>query len=66
MNQIKKKEYPDVIWFRCAIQGAQINEAACDLAREVKFIFKKHMDDFLEKDIDFFIVEVTQRNKVSG
>ena len=67
------------------IQGAQINEAACDLAREVaneggalvagcvsktpcymtshsetevKAIFKKQMDDFLKKDIDFFIVEV--------
>lgn len=67
------------------IQGAQINEAACDLAREVanegealvagcvsktpcyvdthnetevKAIFKKQMDDFLKKEIDFFIVEV--------
>lgn len=67
------------------IQGAQINEAACDLAREVasegdalvagcvsktpcyvksrsvtevKAIFKKQMEDFLKKDIDFFIVEV--------
>ncbi|TDH12686.1 hypothetical protein EPR50_G00049800 [Perca flavescens] len=66
------------------ITGAQINEAACDLAREVanegdalvagcvsktpcyvkshsetevKAIFKKQMDDFLKKDIDFFIVE---------
>ncbi|XP_062238094.1 betaine--homocysteine S-methyltransferase 1-like [Platichthys flesus] len=66
------------------ISGAQINEAACDLAREVanegnalvagcvsktpcyqnsrnepkvKAIFKKQMDDFLKKDIDFFIVE---------
>lgn len=66
-------------------QGAQINEAACDLAREVanegdalvaacvsktpcyvkshsetevKAIFKKQMDDFLKKDIDFFIAEV--------
>ncbi|XP_037632897.1 betaine--homocysteine S-methyltransferase 1-like isoform X2 [Sebastes umbrosus] len=66
------------------ITGAQINEAACDLAREVanegdalvaggvsqtpcyvethsetevKAIFKKQMDDFLKKDIDFFIAE---------
>lgn len=66
-------------------QGSQINEAACDLARqvaneggalvaggvsqtpsyrtnndegEIKAIFKKQMDDFLKKDIDFFIVEV--------
>ncbi|XP_042369435.1 betaine--homocysteine S-methyltransferase 1-like, partial [Plectropomus leopardus] len=66
------------------ITGAQINEAACDLAREVanegdalvaggvsqtpcyvqshsetevKTIFKKQMDDFLKKDIDFFIAE---------
>lgn len=66
-------------------QGAQINEAACNLAREVanegnalvagcvsktpcyvkthsetevKAIFKKQMEDFLKKDIDFFIVEV--------
>lgn len=89
MNQIKK--CPDVV-FRCAIQGAQINEAACDLAREVadqgsalvagcmsktpcyaknhnetevKAIFKKQMDDFLKKDIDFFIVEVSLCNKVS-
>lgn len=67
------------------IQGAQINDAACDMAREVanegdalvagcvsqtpcylqthsevevKAIFKKQMDDFLKKDIDFFIAEV--------
>lgn len=67
------------------LQGQQINEAACDLAREVanegdalvaggvsqtpcyvkshsetevKAIFKKQMDDFLKKDIDFLIVEV--------
>lgn len=76
----------------CVIQGALINEAACDLAREVasegdalvagcvsktpcyvnshsetevKAIFKKQMEDFLKKDIDFFIVEVwasPQRN----
>lgn len=67
------------------IQGAQINNAACNMAREVasegdalvaggvsqtpcylqthsevevKSIFKKQMDDFLKKDIDFFIAEV--------
>ncbi|XP_068167312.1 betaine--homocysteine S-methyltransferase 1-like [Antennarius striatus] len=66
------------------ITGSQINDAACDLAREVanegnalvaggvsqtpcylethnetkvKAIFKKQMDDFLKKDIDFFIAE---------
>uniref|UniRef100_A0A672HVT2 Betaine--homocysteine S-methyltransferase 1-like n=1 Tax=Salarias fasciatus TaxID=181472 RepID=A0A672HVT2_SALFA len=66
------------------ITGAQINSAACDLAREVadeggalvaggvsqtplyankgsesdvKAIFKKQLDDFLKKDIDFFMVE---------
>ncbi|KAI3372912.1 hypothetical protein L3Q82_023357 [Scortum barcoo] len=66
------------------ITGAQINDAACDLAREVaneggalvagcvsktpcyveshsetevKAIFKKQMDNFLKKEIDFFIVE---------
>uniref|UniRef100_UPI0037E8817A betaine--homocysteine S-methyltransferase 1-like n=1 Tax=Semicossyphus pulcher TaxID=241346 RepID=UPI0037E8817A len=66
------------------ITGAQINDAACNLAREVadeggalvaggvsqtpcygkshsetavKAIFKKQMDDFLKKDIDFFMVE---------
>ncbi|XP_076007089.1 betaine--homocysteine S-methyltransferase 1-like [Genypterus blacodes] len=66
------------------ITGAQINSAACDLAREVayeggalvaggvsqtpsylkthnetevKAIFKKQMDDFLKKDVDFLIVE---------
>ncbi|XP_047448836.1 betaine--homocysteine S-methyltransferase 1-like [Mugil cephalus] len=66
------------------ITGAQINEAACDLAREVaneggalvagcvsmtpcymethsetdvKAIFQKQMNDFLKKDIDFFIAE---------
>lgn len=69
----------------CLIQGAQINSAACDLAREVanegdalvaggvsqtpsyietrneaevKAIFKKQMDDFLKKDVDFLLVEV--------
>ncbi|KAJ0041729.1 hypothetical protein NL108_007989 [Boleophthalmus pectinirostris] len=66
------------------ITGAQINEAACDLAREVadeggalvagcvsqtpcyletrnkaevKTLFKKQMEAFLKKDIDFFIAE---------
>jgi len=66
------------------ITGTQINEAACDLAREVaneggalvaggvsqtpcynnthsetevKTIFKKQMDAFLKKDIDFLMVE---------
>ncbi|KAJ8405623.1 hypothetical protein AAFF_G00316030 [Aldrovandia affinis] len=66
------------------ITGRQINEAACDLAREVanegdalvagcisqtpcyfnttnesevKAIFKKQLDVFLEKDVDFLIVE---------
>ncbi|KAM6965336.1 betaine--homocysteine S-methyltransferase 1-like [Aplochiton taeniatus] len=66
------------------VTGKQINEAACDLAREVanegdalvagglsqtpsyvdshselkvKAIFRKQMEDFLMKDIDFFIVE---------
>lgn len=90
MNHIRK--FPDVV-FLCAIQGAQINEAACDLAREVanqgnalvagcmsktpcyvnsrnetevKAIFKKQMDDFLKKDIDFFIAEVSLRYKVHG
>lgn len=67
------------------IQGAQINEAACNMAREVadegdalvaggvsqtpcymetrsetqvKAIFKKQLDDFLKKDIDFYMAEV--------
>ncbi|KAM4615857.1 betaine--homocysteine S-methyltransferase 1-like [Polymixia lowei] len=69
------------------ITGTQINEAACDLAREVaneggalvaggvsqtpcyqgshnesevKAIFKKQLDAFLKKDIDFFMVEFFQ------
>uniref|UniRef100_A0A3Q3FJX8 Hcy-binding domain-containing protein n=1 Tax=Labrus bergylta TaxID=56723 RepID=A0A3Q3FJX8_9LABR len=52
--------------------SGNINDAACDLAREVadqggalvaggekevKAIFKKQMDDFLKKDIDFLMVE---------
>ena len=68
-------------------QGAQINEAACDLAREVanegdglvaggvcqtpsylscksetevKAIFKKQLDVFVKKDVDFLIAEVQQ------
>lgn len=71
------------------IQGSQINDAACNMAREVanegdalvaggvsqtpcylqthsevqvKAIIKKQMDDFLKKDIDFFIAEVRTRN----
>ena len=66
-------------------QGAQINEAACDLAREVanegdalvaggvcqtpsylscksetevKAIFKKQLDVFIKKNVDFLIAEV--------
>lgn len=66
-------------------QGEQINEAACDLAREVanegdalvaggvsqtpsylscksevdvKAIFKKQIDVFVKKDVDFLIAEV--------
>lgn len=66
-------------------QGAQINEAACDLAREVadegdalvaggvsqtpsylsckskadvKSIFKKQLDVFIKKNVDFLIAEV--------
>lgn len=66
-------------------QGAQINEAACDLAREVanegsalvaggvsqtpaylsckseeevKAIFKKQLEVFVKKDVDFLIAEV--------
>lgn len=66
-------------------QGQQVNEAACDLAREVanegdalvaggvsqtpsylscksetevKAIFKKQMDVFLKKNVDFLIAEV--------
>lgn len=68
-----------------SLQGAQINEAACDLAREVanegdalvaggvsqtpsylscksetdvKAIFKKQLDVFLKKNVDFLIAEV--------
>lgn len=69
----------------CYLQGQQINEAACDLAREVanegdalvaggvsqtpsylscksendvKAIFKKQIDVFVKKDVDFLIAEV--------
>uniref|UniRef100_A0A672HVN3 Betaine--homocysteine S-methyltransferase 1-like n=1 Tax=Salarias fasciatus TaxID=181472 RepID=A0A672HVN3_SALFA len=75
------------------ITGAQINNAACDLAREVadeggalvaggvsqtplyvkkgsenevKAIFKKQLDDFLKKDIDFFMVEVRSSLKTAS
>lgn len=68
-------------------QGVQVNEAACDLAREVanegdalvaggvsqtpsylsckseaqvKSIFKKQMDVFVKKNVDFLIAEVRQ------
>lgn len=67
------------------LQGQQINEAACDLAREVasegdalvaggvsqtpsylsckseddvKAIFKKQIDAFVKKNVDFLIAEV--------
>lgn len=66
-------------------QGAQINEAACDLAREVasegdamvaggvcqtpsylncksetevKAVFKKQLDVYMKKNVDFLIAEV--------
>lgn len=69
-------------------QGQQINEAACDLAREVanegdalvaggvsqtpsylscksevevKNIFRKQLDVFIKKDVDFLIAEVSSR-----
>lgn len=71
------------VW--AVLQGAQINEAACDLAREVanegdalvaggvcqtpsylscksekevKDIFKKQLDVFMKKNVDFLIAEV--------
>jgi len=70
-------------------QGQQINEAACDLAREVanegdslvaggvcqtpsylscksetevKAIFKKQLDVFVKKNVDFMIAEVNSSN----
>lgn len=69
------------------LQGTQVNEAACDLAREVanegdalvaggvsqtpsylscksetevKAIFKKQLDVFIKKNVDFLIAEVRQ------
>lgn len=72
-----------VVWL--VLQGAQINEAACDLAREVanegdalvaggvcqtpsylscksekevKDIFKRQLDVFVKKNVDFLIAEV--------
>lgn len=72
-----------VVWV--VLQGAQINEAACDLAREVanegdalvaggvsqtpsylscksekevKDIFKRQLDVFVKKNVDFLIAEV--------
>lgn len=74
-----------LLTFPPTLQGAQINEAACDLAREVanegnalvaggvsqtpaylscksedevKAIFKKQLDIFVKKDVDFLIAEV--------
>lgn len=72
-----------VVWV--VLQGAQINEAACDLAqevanegdalvaggvsqtpsylsckseKEVKDIFKRQLDVFVKKNVDFLIAEV--------
>lgn len=72
-----------LVWV--VLQGAQINEAACDLAREVanegdalvaggvsqtpsylscksekdvKDIFKRQLDVFVKKNVDFLIAEV--------
>lgn len=72
-------------WNESLFQGVQINEAACDLAREVanegdalvaggvsqtpsylscksegevKAIFKKQLEVFLKKNVDFLIAEV--------
>jgi len=74
-------------------QGAQINEAACDLAREVanegdamvaggvcqtpsylscksetdvKAIFKKQLDVFAKKNVDFLIAEVDPLTRFRG
>ena len=71
------------------LQGQQINEAACDLARQVadegdalvaggvcqtpsylscksendvKAIFKKQMDVFVQKNVDFLIAEVCSQH----
>lgn len=78
-------EPPFFSLFLFDLQGQQINEAACDLAREVanegdalvaggvsqtpsylsckseddvKAIFKKQMDVFIQKNVDFLIAEV--------
>lgn len=87
----------DTLWicfsFFCfGLQGAQINEAACDLAREVanegdalvaggvsqtpsylscksetdvKAIFKKQLDVFVKKNVDFLIAEVEIQQYIS-
>lgn len=71
------------------LQGTQVNEAACDLAREVanegdalvaggvsqtpsylsgkteadvKAIFRKQLDVFIKKNVDFLIAEVDALN----
>lgn len=76
-----------------ALQGAQINEAACDLAREVanegdalvaggvsqtpsylscksekdvKAIFKRQLDVFVKKNVDFLIAEVRTSARAGG
>lgn len=73
------------------LQGQQINEAACDLAREVanegdalvaggvsqtpsylsckseddvKAIFKKQLEVFVQKNVDFLIAEVCNQHQV--
>lgn len=91
-NNLYTRTYPHTcirgaLWW-CSfvqLQGAQVNEAACDLAREVanegdalvaggvsqtpsylscksetevKAIFKKQMDVFIKKNVDFLIAEV--------
>lgn len=81
------------MFFFCFIlQGAQINEAACDLAREVanegdalvaggvsqtpsylsckskadvKAIFRKQLDVFIKKNVDFLIAEVATPNALA-
>lgn len=86
MCTLKNRSYSDQaqFWF-VSVQGAQINEAACDLAREVanegdalvaggvsqtpsylscksekevKATFKKQLDVFIKKNVDFLIAEV--------
>lgn len=78
---ISSTNYSPALFF----QGAQINEAACDLAREVasegdalvaggvsqtpsylscksevevKAVFKKQLEVFMKKNVDFLIAEV--------